>query len=109
MIRRDRLVSASESGEIMRLVDPLATTPSIEGFALAAGDIDIMSGGAISLAGIDTGGSAASLHLQAAGKISAAGVTVGDSIFARGGDFALGGVWSANSVRLEVTASGGLV
>ena len=104
----DRLVSASESGEIMRLVDPLATTPSIEGFALAAGDIDIMSGGAISFAGNITGGSGASLHLQAAGKISAAGVTVGDSIFARGGDFALGGVWSANSVRLEVTASGGL-
>ena len=105
----DALVSASESGMIMRLVDPLAATPSIEGFTLKAGDIDILSGGAISLAGnVAAGGAASSLHLQAAGKISAAGITAGDSIFARGGDFALSGTWRANTVRLEVTASGGL-
>ncbi len=105
----DRLISAAESGPIMRLVDPLAATASIEGFTLANGDIDIKSGGAISLNGdVNAAGSASGLHLQAAGKISAGSVTAGDSIFARGRDFALSGAWRANTVRLEVTASGGL-
>ncbi|HLZ77442.1 hypothetical protein [Phenylobacterium sp.] len=105
----DRLISSAESGPIMRLVDPLAATASIEGFTLANGDIDIKSGGAISLNGdVNAAGSASGVHLQAAGKISAGSVTAGDSIFARGGDFALGGAWRANTARLEVTAAGGL-
>ena len=105
----DRLISAAESGPIKRLVDPLAATPSIDGFTLANGDIDIRSGGAIALGGdVNAAGSASGVHLQAAGKISAGAVTAGDSIFARGGDFALGGAWRADTARLEVTATGGL-
>jgi hypothetical protein len=105
----DRLISAEESGPILRLVDPTAATAAIEGFTLANGDIDIKSGGAISLGGsVNAAGAASGLHLQAAGKITTADVTAGDSIFARGGDFTLGGVWRANTVRLEVTAGGGL-
>lgn len=93
---------------IMRLLDPLSATPSIEGFTLSAGDVDILSGGGISLAGAVTGSSASSLHLQAAGAISAAAVSVGDTIFVRGGALTLSGTWSASTVRLEITAAGGL-
>ena len=104
----DRLISAAESGAILRLVDPLAATASIEGFGLSAGDIDIRSGGSIALAGEVTAAGSSSLRLQAAGRIAAAGVTAGDSVFARAGDLSLGGAWRARTVRLEVTAAGGL-
>ena len=104
----DRLISSGEGGAIRRLVDPTAATPSIEAFTLSGGDIDIRSGGAIALGGNVTAGGSSSLHLQAVGKISTAAISAGESIFARGGDFVLGGAWSGKVARLEVTAAGGL-
>jgi filamentous hemagglutinin family protein len=98
----DRLISPSEGGAIMRLVDPMASTAAIEGFALAGGDVDIKSGDAISLGG-DVG--ATNIRLQAAAKITLASATAADSIFTRGADFSLGGAWRARTARIEVTAA----
>ncbi|MBL8555110.1 MAG: hypothetical protein JNL41_12580 [Phenylobacterium sp.] len=98
----DRLISAGEGGAIMRLVDPLATTAVVQGFTLAAGDIDIRSGEAISLAG-SVG--AANIRLQAATKITLASATAAESIFTRAADVSLGGAWRAQRARIEVTAA----
>ena len=100
-----RLISASEGGMILRQVDPKAA-PAPEGFTLKAGDIDIRSGGALSVAGaIDAAKSG--VHLQSTGKTSLAAVSA-DTIFVRGSDLAIGGAWKATSARIESTAAGGV-
>ena len=101
----DRLISASEGGMILRQVDPKAA-PAPEGFTLGAGDIDIRSGGALSVAGAMSAAKSG-VHLQSTGKTSLAAVSA-DSIFVRGSDLLIGGAWKATSARIESTAAGGL-
>ena len=100
----DRLISASEGGMILRQVDP-KVAPAPEGFTLGAGDIDIRSGGALSVAGAIAAKSG--VHLQSTGKTSLAAVSA-DSIFIRGSDLLIGGAWKATSARIESTAAGGV-
>ncbi len=111
----DRLISASESGMILRLVDPAAarTADSIKGFTLTGGDIDVRSGGAISVGGAVSAGRPdfsvrSSVRLQSPGKVSLAAVSTDGAIFVRSADIAMGGTWKATTARIESTAAGGV-
>jgi hypothetical protein len=101
----DRLISTSESGMILRQTDP-ATATAAEGFTLAGGDIDIRSGGAITLGALNAAGKS-NVHLQSPGDISLGTVTA-DGIFARAASLHMSGVWTATSARIESTAAGGV-
>ena len=106
----DVLISAVQSGPILAMVDPNATSPQIIGYDFSGGSsIDIVSAGVISVAGpITAAGSTSDARFQSGGLADLGAITAGRAIFVRASDLSVNNNWNAASIRIESTAAAGV-